>query len=223
MEEEKVIQETEQPKKKGNGCLIAFLIFIALIAIVVTGIFLTYRKITSSLETPKDLGITYSMEDLDESFTEMGFTGNKCLDCATPIYSKPHEVEFTMSDAQASSWVNLGNHDLPQGASIENIQIKFGEDKAEISAMVTYMDKDYPVYISGNAKKATEQTITGHLDSLQVAGVSLPSYVAPMVENIVLELANGKLANMGDTLRIDTLELTEDGLKFEGLAPSVME
>ena len=214
--------EDIKPKKKGNGCLIAFLIVFILLALLVGGAYLGYKKILKGLNTPSDLGVTYSMADLEESFANAGFTGDMCLDCTTPVYSKPHEVEVTFTSSQASAWINYANHDLPYG-KLDDMQVKFSDGKAEISALFEYEGKEYPVYVSGTGGKASSNSITGQLESLKVAGVSLPAYLVPVVESALLELANGKLANMGDTLRIDTLEITEDGLEFDGLAPSVMK
>lgn len=220
--EEKIQEKTvEEPKKKGKGCLIAIVITLLLLVGLCVGIYLTYKKIITSIGSPKDLGVTYSMQDVEESFSELGFSGDMCLDCATPIYSQPRELEATMTSSQASAWINYSNHDLPYG-EISDMQVKFDDDNVQVSALFEYQGKEYPVFISGNGGKASEKTITGSLDTLQVAGVSLPSYVKPLVENILLQLANEKLSNMGDNLRIDTLEVTKEGLQFEGLAPSVL-
>jgi len=81
----------------------------------------------------------------------------------------------------------------------------------------------YPVYISGTGAKASTNSISGKLETLKVGGISLPDSVKPMVEKILVELANGRLAELGDTLRIDVLEIKEGGLHFEGLAPSTFE
>ena len=214
--------EDIKPKKKANGCLIAFLIVFLLLALLVGGAYFGYKKILKGLNTPSDLGVTYSMADVEESFANAGFTGDMCLDCVTPVYSEPHEVEVTFTSSQASAWINYANHDLPYG-KLDDMQVKFSDGKAEISALFEYEGKVYPVYVAGTGEKASSNSITGQLDSLKVAGVSLPAYLVPVVQNALLELANGKLANMGDTLRIDTLEITEDGLEFDGLAPSVMK
>lgn len=214
--------EDSKPKKKTNGCLIAFLIVFLLFGLLIGGVYFGYKKIMKGLNTPSDLGVTYSMADLEESFANAGFTGDMCLDCTTPIYSKPHEVEVTFTSSQATAWLNFANHDLPYG-ELDDLQVKFSDGKAEISALFEYEGKVYPVYVSGTGEKASSNSITGQLDSLKVAGVSLPAYLVPVVQSALLDLANEKLANMGDTLRIDTLEITESGLNFEGLAPSVMK
>ena len=222
MEEEiqkKEVEAVEQPKKKGHGCLIALLVFFIIIILIVAGGYLGYRKIVNGFSAQDDLGVTYSMQDLQESFDSAGFTGDMCLECTNPTYSDPHETDVTFSNSQASAWLNYTNHDFGYG-ELEDIHVRFTDNKAELSAMFTYQGKTYPVYLSGTAEKATDTTVQGKLDTLKVSGVSLPAYVGPVVERVLLEFTNNKLADMGDNLRIDTLEIAEGGLHFQGLAPS---
>src|SRR5690606_12671837 len=98
----------------------------------------------------------------------------------------------------------------------DDIHVRFTDDKADLSGMFTYQGKTYPVFLSGSVDKATDTTVQGNLDTLKVSGVSLPAYVTPMVESVLLEFTNEKLAKMGDTLRIDTLEISGGGLHFQG-------
>lgn len=212
----------DKPKKKVNGFLIFFLILLAIpILIGIVG-YMGYKKIVNNTSTQVDLGVTYSMADIEESFAMTGSTGGMCLDCKYIKYGNPHQVDATFTNSQATAILNLANHDLEYG-ELDNLQVKFSENKAELSALFTYEGKTYPVYISGTGGKASDTTIQGQLDSLKVGGISLPTSVRPMLEKVLIDLANGKLAEAGDTLRIDTIEITENGLHFEGLAPSTFE
>lgn len=214
----------EQPKKKGNGCLIALLVFFIIIILIVVGGYLGYKKIVNGFSTQNDLGVAYSMQDLQESFDEAGFTGNMCIECSDPIYSEPHEIDVTFSNSQATAWLNYTNHDFgSQYGELKDIQVRFTDDMAELSAMFTYQGKTYPVYLAGTVEKATDKSVQGQLETLKVSGVSLPSYVAPIVEKVLLGFTNDKLADMGDNLRIDTLEISNGELHFAGLAPSKIE
>lgn len=212
----------DKPKKKVSCFLIFFLIL--LLTPILIGIFgyIGYKKIVSNSSTQVDLGITYSLADLEESFAMTGSTGDMCLDCKNIKYGNPHQVNATFSNSQATAILNLANHDLEYG-ELDNMQVKFTENKAELSALFTYEGKTYPVYISGTGGKATDTTVQGQLDSLKVGGISLPQSIKPLVEKVLIELANGKLAEAGDTFRIDVLEIKDGGLHFEGLAPSTFE
>lgn len=223
--EEDVVKESpvlEKPKKKVSCFLIFFLVLLAIpILIGVVG-YLGYKKIVSSTSSQIDLGVTYSMADLEESFNMTGSTGDMCLDCKNIKYGNPHPVNATFTNSQATAILNLANHDLEFG-KLDNIQVKFSENKAELSALFTYEGKTYPVYISGTGGKASDTTVQGQLDSLKVGGISLPESVKPLLEKFLVELANGKLAEAQDNFRIDVLEIKEGGLHFEGLAPSTFE
>ncbi|MDX9739222.1 MAG: hypothetical protein RBT33_02575 [Candidatus Dojkabacteria bacterium] len=228
MEEEiqkQVVERTEiveKPKKKGKGCLIALLVFLTIFVLIIVGGYLGYKKIVNGFSAQDDLGVTYSRQDLQESFDKAGFTGDMCIECSDPIYSEPHEIDVTFSNSQASAWLNYTNHDFGYG-QLDDIHVRFTDDKADLSGMFTYQGKTYPVFLSGSVDKATDTTVQGNLDTLKVSGVSLPAYVTPMVESVLLEFTNEKLAKMGDTLRIDTLEISGGGLHFQGLAPSKIE
>ncbi len=222
MEEDVQKEIVQQPKKKANGCLIALLIFFLMIILLAVGGYLGYKKIVNGFSAQDDLGVTYSMQDLQESFDEAGFTGDMCLECENPTYSNPHEIDVTFSNSQASAWLNYTNHDFGYG-KLDNIHVRFTNGEAELSGMFTYQGKTYPVYLAGTVEKATDKSVQGQLETLKVSGVSLPSYVAPIVEKVLLGFTNDKLADMGDNLRIDTLEISNGELHFAGLAPSKIE
>lgn len=224
MEEEiqKETLVTEKPKKKSSGWLIVLIVFFLLIVLIGLAGYFGYKKIVQSTSNPMGTEIQYSMADLEEAFANTGSTGGMCLDCDEIKYGNPHEVKTTFTNSQATAWLNLAKHDFEYG-DLKNIQVRFTENKAELSAQFTYNGTTYPVYISGTGAKASSNSISGKLDTLKVGGISLPDSVKPMVEKILVELANGKLAELGDTLRIDTVEIKEGGLHLEGLAPSTFE
>lgn len=212
----------EKPKKKTSGCLIVLIVLFVLFVLIAVAGYVGYKKIVQSTSNPMDVEIPYSMTDLEESFANTGSTGGMCLDCTDIVYGNPHEIETTFTNSQATAWLNFANHDFEYG-ELKNFQVRFTENKAELSAQFTYDGTTYPVYISGTGAKASTNSISGKLETLKVGGISLPNSVKPMVEKFLVELANGRLAELGDTLRIDVLEIKEGGLHFEGLAPSTFE
>ena len=212
----------EKPKKKTSGCLIVLIVLFFLFVLIAVAGYVGYKKIVQSTSNPMGVEIPYSMADLEEAFANTGSTGGMCLDCTDIVYGKPHEIKTTFTNSQATAWLNFANHDFEYG-ELKNFQVRFTENKAELSAQFTYDGTTYPVYISGTGAKASTNSISGKLETLKVGGISLPDSVKPMVEKILVELANGRLAELGDTLRIDVLEIKEGGLHFEGLAPSTFE
>lgn len=218
-----VISQGEQPKKKGHGCLITFLIFLFLLLIIAGGLYYGYRKITSSLSKQVDLGVTYTTQDYATVMTNAGISVSDpyqlCLDCEYPVFSDPHDIDVYVSNAGVSAWIDTVNKNLSFG-KISNTQVKFSDNKAEISTLFTYEGKTYPVYASGNVAKATDTTISATLSDLKVGGLNLPAGAKDYVQEVLVGLTNSKLESLGDTLRIDEISFTSSGLHFKGLFPS---
>jgi len=213
--------EVENPKKKANGCLIALLVLVAILALLAGGIYLGYKKITSSLE-PKDLGVTYTQQDYQDFIDMLNIEASPdtlCIGCPAPQYSDPVETSFTISSAQASAAFESINQNM-QGAKISNTQILFSDDKAEITTTLTYQGQTFPIYLSGNISKSTDTSITGEIYDLKAGGLPVPSSIKSMAQEGLLNIMNDSLAAAGDNFRIDELKLTSSGLMFEGLFPS---
>ncbi|MBU1119816.1 hypothetical protein KKA50_01285 [Patescibacteria group bacterium] len=221
--EELNAQPQEQPKKKGHGCLIAFLIFIFLILGLLGAAYWGYKTITNGLVKQIDLKVAYTHQDFVDGMKQSGLTVDDplqlCLDCTYPTFSKPKELEVTVTNAQASAWVDYVNQNLSYG-KLENTQIKFTNNKAEISTLFTFQGKTFPVYAFGNISKATSTSINADLQDVKVGGLSLPSNITGMVQTVLVNLANEKLGAMGDTLDIEEIGLTNSGLHFKGLFPT---
>lgn len=219
MEEQKKPQE--QPKK-GHGCLIAFLIFLFLILATIAGGYWLYKRITSGLTKQVDLNITYSQSDLDSLMNSVGLEidpSQLCIDCELPSFTDPHAVDLTVTSQQATAFVNITNENM-QVAKLGDTDIKFSEDKAEISTVLTYQGNTFPVYASGNISKATDTTISANLYDVKVGNISIPKSIQDYVETVLESMTNAKLSELGDTLRIDSVEFTSSGLHVVGLIPS---
>lgn len=221
--EEEIKQESiveEKPKKKGNGCLIAILVFFFLIALIIAGGYLGYKKITKSLNT-KNLNVTYSQQDYDTLMENLNFEADPsllCLDCPTPQFSNPHEISLTIPNSQASAAFEYINQHLTY-AKISGTQIKMNDGGAELTTTFIFQGQSFPVYLSGTVSKASDNSITGEVYDLKAGPVSLPTNIESLVETTLLGIVNDKLESAGDTVRIDTLKLTKDGLNFQGLIP----
>ncbi len=223
-----VIKETavvvEKPKKKANGCLIAFLVFLFVIGLIAGGLYWGYKKLIKAME-PKDLNVTYSAQDYENLMDNLGLEADPsslCLDCPTPVFSDPHEVSITVSNAEASAAFEYVNQHL-SFAQISGTQIKMDDGKAELTTNLTFQGRTFPVYLSGTISKGDGNTILGEVYDVKAGSLSLPSNITTLVQDGLLGIANEKIASAGDTVRIDILEITKEGLNFEGLVPTKAE
>lgn len=214
----------EKPKKKVNGCLIAFLIFLFFTGLIAGGLYWGYKKVIKAME-PKDLNVTYSVQDYEDLMDNIGLEADPsslCIDCPTPVFSDPHEVSLTVSSAQASAAFEYVNQYLTF-AQISGTQIKMNDGNAELTTTLTFQGRTFPVYLSGAISKGTGNTILGEVYDVKAGNLSLPSNITTLVQNGLLGIANEKIASAGDTIRIDVLEITKEGLNFEGLVPTKAE
>lgn len=219
---EKTRAESE-PKKKGHGCLIAFLIFLAITIGLIVFIYLRIKQFLSNAGKEENLGITYSQQDYDNLQEKLGIADvpeeSVCVGCPAPVYSQPKELNVIITSQEASAAFDIVNKKMPVG-SIQNTQIKFGNGIAEISTLLSYEGRTFPVYLSGTLAKETPTTVTGDVSTLKVGNIKLPENVNIMVKEAVLSIFNESLASLGDNLRIDKLQITNEGLKFDGIAPT---
>jgi hypothetical protein len=209
-----------KPKKKGKGCLIVLVIFLViLIGIVVLG-YIGYKKIVS-LGDQTSLDVTYTQEDFDNLWTELGTEIDPsiaCLDCPTLTYTDPKEVDVVISNCEASAVVDIINENLQYG-SISNSQVRFNDDgTAELSTVFTYEGQSFPVYLEGTFGKQSTTSVFGSVSNLKVGGVSLPSGFGEFVGSTLVEIANTRLEEAG--VEIDTLNITGNGLEFDGVIPT---
>ncbi len=221
---EERIQDSQEyvrePKKSKTGkiILITLLVFLLLVGGFA---FLTYRQITGMVEA-EDLGVAYSPQDYEDLIQNIGIdveAEKLCLDCEPLEFSEPHDVDLVITDAQASAAFDYANESL-SFAGINNSQIRFSEDMGELTTMITYQGRSYPIYLSGNVQKGTENTISGEIYDLKVGSFNIPSNLKNMAEEAIVNLANDRIATMDDTFRIDEVKLTSEGLDFKGMVPT---
>ncbi len=208
-----------EPKKKNTGKKILVVLLIFILILVGLG-YWAYRQVTGIVKSD-DLGVTYTTADYEELVENLGIEVDPeklCLDCEPLSFSNPHEVDLRITDAQASAAFDIANKGLTF-ASINNSQIKFSEDKGELTTTVTYQGRDYSVYVSGNIEKDTETTISGEIFDLKIGGFNIPNSIKNMAQEALVDLGNDRLETMEDTFRIDDVKLTNEGLDFEGMVP----
>ncbi len=222
MEEKILNEETVELKPKKSKAGKIFLIFILIFLILFVGAGLWgYRKI-ASMKDPVDLGVSYTTQDYEDLVGNIGIDVEPeklCLDCPALNFSDPHEVEVVVTNEQASAAFDIVNEKLSYG-SVRNSQVRFSDGMGELSTIFTFNGKEYPVYVSGTIEKASDKTISGEIFDIKAGALSVPSGVKTMVEDGLVNLANARLATMGETFRIDDGAITDEGIAFEGLVPT---
>lgn len=221
---EGVDTKPKKQKKSKKGCIIALLVLFFLVLLLVGAIYWGYRKVSKAME-PVDLGVEYTVEDYHNIMEELGvdIDGSLlCMDCPTPSFIDPNEVEVTVSNAQASAAFEYINQYVSV-VQISDTQIKMGEGNAELSTTLSFQGQSFPVYMVGSVSKASENSLNGEVTVLKVSGLDIPVSAIPFIESALLNIANEKLVSAGDTVRIDSLEITPDGINFKGLVPTKAE
>lgn len=214
-------------KKSGGclkGCLIALLILFFLFLLIVGAGYFGYRKFVKSMEQ-KDLGITYTEQDYLDVMEDIGLEADAsqlCIDCPMPTFSEPHEVSVVVTDSQASAAFEYINQHLSY-ASVSGTQIDIKEDHAVLTTTLSYQSREFPIYMVGDISKNSESSITGSISELKAGAVKIPSTIISYVEDVLLNIANDKISQAKDSVRIDKLELTDEGVVYEGLIPTEAE
>jgi len=220
-EERKASRKKERKGGCLRGCLIIVIILLFLLALLTGAGYYGYRKVIGSMQ-PVDLGIEYTREDYTGLMDKIGLDAppaTLCIDCPTPTFSDPHEVEVTVSNEEASATFEYVNQYL-ENASISGTQIKMSDGSAELTTTLDYEGLSFPVYMTGSISKVNERTLGGNIYSIKVGQITVPDTVIATVEEFLINTANSKLMSAGDSVRIDMLDITSDGLKFSGLVPT---
>ncbi len=205
---EETTKKPEEQKKKGHGCLIAFVIFLFLTLSIIGGGYWVYKRITSGLAKQIELNVAYSQSDLDTLMSNLGSTVNVS-----------NVADLMVTSAQATALVNMSTTNF-ESVILKNTEIKFSEDKAEISTILTYKGNSFPVYASGNISRATDTSIYTNLYDVKIGNISIPKSLQDYVETALESTVNEKLSNLDDTLRVDDIEFTENGMRIVGLIPN---
>lgn len=219
-----VEKETKEKKSSGGcmkGCLIVGLVLLFILLLVGGGVFFGYRRVLEAME-PVDLEVEYTEEDYLNFMNELGLDADPsvlCIDCPTPVFSDPHEVEMVVSNSQASAAFEYVNQHL-SGASVSGTQIRMGDGSAELSTTLSFQGRTFPIYMVGSISKATENSIDGEITTLKAGALEVPSAIVQQVSSFLVNTANDRLASAGETVRIDSVDIKPEGLNFEGLVPT---
>ncbi|MFA0823001.1 MAG: hypothetical protein ACC612_08935 [Methanomethylovorans sp.] len=217
-------------KSKKNLIIIGVvvLVFILLTTVAASGL-VNIPILTHALGTDeaKDLGVEVDPVLFDQMVEENGIT------LKSPVseyqltnniqYSDPAPLDITLSSSQLSSYLQATNNE----GAIKQIQVKLGDDnEAEMSAYVDLKDYGYdfkgPVYVSGRFEKSSDSTVSIDIDEAKVGMLPMPDGSADKGEQAFEALINSNLAKMPG-LNIETLEIQDGQLHFDGEFPKTME
>lgn len=217
-------------KSKKNLIIIGVvvLVFILLTTVAATGL-VNIPILTHALGTDeaKDLGVEVDPVLFDQMVEENG------INLKSPVseyqltsniqYSEPAPLDITLSSSQLSSYLQATNNE----GAIKQIQVKLGDDnEAEMSAYVDLKDYGYdfkgPVYVSGRFEKSSDSTVSIDIDEAKVGMLPMPEGSADKGEQAFEALINSNLAKMPG-LNIETLEIQDGQLHFDGEFPKTME
>ncbi|WMW25764.1 hypothetical protein RE474_03325 [Methanolobus sediminis] len=135
------------------------------------------------------------------------------------VYSDTAPMDVSLTSSDLSSYLQATNNEGP----LRDIQVKLGDNnQAEMSAYLDLKEYGYnfkgPVYAEGSISKGSDNTISIDIDSAKVGLLPLPEGSIEQGGQELESLINSHLAKMPD-LRIDTLEISEGNLNFQGDFP----
>jgi len=217
-------------KSKKNLIIIGVvvLVFILLTTVAASGL-VNIPILTHALGTDeaKDLGVEVDPVLFDQMVEENGITLKSPVSeyqlTSNIQYSDPAPMDITLSSSQLSSYLQATNNE----GAIKQIQVKLGDDnEAEMSAYVDLKDYGYdfkgPVYASGRFEKASDSTVTLDIYEAKMGMLPMPDGSADKGEQAFEALINSNLAKMPG-LNIETLEIQDGQLHFDGEFPKTME
>jgi hypothetical protein len=212
-------------KKKGNKKVVLLILSI-LIIIFSLALYLTYQYFVSRNKN-FDLGIEYSQQDYESVKDRMNLEVKETAletGLLEAEYKEAQEVSLYMTNQEASATAEYVLNILTQYsgsiASVRSSQIKMYDGYGEALIILDLDGTEVNIYAKGTIWKETETTIGGEISEIRILGFPTPQDFVSGIEKSLLEIANIFISQSGDNVRIDKLEVTEQGLYFEGLLPT---
>jgi hypothetical protein len=205
--------------KKSWITVIVLILVILLFCCCLTGI--TYWMVTHSPSgaKPKDLGVRYTMADLNRISEKTGIAIDtaygKSNEGTAMFYEGEKAVDVVLTQAEVSAYLNyLNSPRVP----VKDVQVKLTENKAEVSAMATYKGTAYPVdaIITGTAKG---NTASGTIMTIYVGGINIPANYRKMIAKALFDLINSRLKRIKG-LNIIKFEIKNGKLILVGTFPA---
>ena len=208
----KVETTTEvKPKKKANGCLIVFLVFLGIFLLLIAGAYIGYRKISEDLKIQVDLNVKYSEEDVIDLAKIVKITPENYMDIKDG-------VDVSFSSAQVTAMLNQQS----VSPTFSNTQIKFNQDNVEISTLAKFEFSEgkpfnLPLYVSANTKEFTKENFQLDIQEIKVGLLRLPDWVQEKIAKTEEDWLEGVILENLSSFDFKSITLTNDLVNIEGL------
>jgi len=202
------------PRKKRKGCLIALVVAVVLVLLAAIGVAL----VLGQMAKPDDEEVAYSEADFQSAVAKAGVTWPELPEGADPddyerIYAGEQPLDAVFTEAELSALMSF-NHSSSYWP-IKSMQVDLAPGGVgEASAVVSYAGRDWPVSVSGSAA-ASNSRLDVEFSSAEVAGIDVPAEYLPLGAEFLENVVNARLARIPG-LRIDSAEITEEGVHFIG-------
>ena len=208
----KVETTTEvKPKKKANGCVVAFLVFLGIFLLLIAGAYIGYRKISEDLKIQVDLNVKYSEEDVIDLTKIVKITPENYMDIKDG-------VDVSFSSAQVTAMLNQQS----VSPTFSNTQIKFNQDNVEISTLAKFEFSEgkpfnLPLYVSANTKEFTKENFQLDIQEIKVGLLRLPDWVQENIAKTEEDWLEGVILENLSSFDFNSIKLTNDRVNIEGL------
>jgi hypothetical protein len=221
-----------------RGFNLVIAIAIVIVALVVIGVVVAGSTglvpIVSDLmgtNKPRELGVSFSETNYASGLSKVpgaSVTNPQylCIGCEyTSSGQVPTKTTFTAEEFSAM----LNKRNDGTIGPVSDIEIKFNEDgTVETSAMVDTTgiegvpELKGPIYAKGKIDSFTSKSLEIDLESAEFGRVGIPADQNPQVEDAVNE-ALKKAFEQNPGLSINNIEVTSEGLVFDGTLPESVE
>jgi hypothetical protein len=181
----------------------------------------------TQLFKPKDLGVVYTEADYQSAVTKLGVQKTDTVPDLPPektktVYKGKKKVKAALSSSEVSALVSM--HRRSPGQPLQNVQILLGDNNTlQMTGSVVYNGVSYPFYTALTAALAGPQAVGGSAQSIVVWGVELPREYYEAATEFLASAINTHLAEMGDSLDIQSASIVGGELVFEGTIPATAE
>ncbi len=213
VEETPIVETTTEvkPKKKANGCVVAFLVFLGIFLLHITGAYIGYRKISEDLKIQVDLNVKYTEEDVIDLAKIVKITPENYMDIKDG-------VDVSFSSAQVTAMLNQQS----VSPTFSNTQIKFNQDNVEISTLAKFEFSEgkpfnLPLYVSANTKEFTKENFQLDIQEIKIGLLRLPDWVQEKIAKTEEDWLEGVILENLSSFDFKSITLTNDRVNIEGL------
>ena len=213
VEETPIVETTTEvkPKKKANGCLVAFLVFLGIFLLLIAGVYIGYRKISEDLKIQVDLNVKYTEKDVIDLAKIVKITPENYMEIQDG-------VDVSFSSTQVTAMLNQQS----VSPTFSNTQIKFNQDNVEISTLAKFEFSEgkpfnLPLYVSANTKEFTKENLKLDIQEIKIGLLRLPDWVQEKIAKTEEDWLEGVILENLSSFDFKSITLTNDRVNIEGL------